>query len=56
LVCYDSSGNYLRTVRLEILTGNVSELGLPSSARTAALWAEDEENFCSAFTDVDPIN
>jgi len=56
LICYDSSGNYLRTVKLDSLTGNISDLGLPSSARTVALWAEDEENFCSALTNVVLIN
>ena len=56
LICYDSSGNYLRTVKLESLSGNISDLGLPLSARTAALWAEDEENFCSALTNVVSIN
>jgi len=52
LVCYDSSGNYSATITLASLTGSVSELRLPSSVRTAALWAEDEGNFCSAFTEV----
>jgi hypothetical protein len=50
LICYDSSGNYSATVELPSMTGNVSELKMPSNARTAALWAEDEINFCSAFT------
>lgn len=56
LVCYDISGNYLTTVALTSLSGSVSELGLPSSAVTAALWTEDEDNFCSAFTNVLSIN
>jgi len=56
LVCYDRSGNYLTTVTLTSLSGSVSELGFPSSAVTAALWAEDEDNFCSAFTNVLSIN
>jgi hypothetical protein len=56
LVCYDVSGNYSTTVTLSSLTGNVSELRLPPSVRTVALWAEDEANFCSAFTDVVRIN
>ncbi|MCL2264467.1 MAG: hypothetical protein FWC22_00360 [Treponema sp.] len=55
LVCYDSSGNYSTTVTLNSRTGKISELRLPSSAVTAALWAEDESNFCSAFTDVAPL-
>jgi len=56
LVCYDRSGNYLSTVKLTSLSGSVSQLRLPSDARTAALWAEDEANFCSAFTNVVSLN
>jgi len=51
-VCYDNVGNYLATVNLVSKTGSVSNLKLPSAARTVALWAEDEANFCSAFTNV----
>jgi len=56
LVCYDSNGNYLTTVVLKSFSSSVSSLGLPASARTAALWAEDESNFCSAFTNVVPLH
>jgi len=56
LVCYDSAGNYVSTINIESKTGNLSQLRLPSSVRTVALWAEDNENFCSAFTNVVPIN
>ena len=56
LVCYDGSGNYVATITVDSLSGSVSQLGLPSSVRTAALWAEDEYNFCSAFTNVVPVN
>jgi len=56
LVCYDSNGNYLSTVNLSSLSGSVHNLGLPSGARTAALWTEDELNFCSAYTNVVPVN
>jgi hypothetical protein len=52
LVCYDNAGNYLSTVNLPSKTGQVSDLKVQSNARTAALWAEDEVNFCSAFTNV----
>jgi len=51
LVCYDNTGAYVATVNLSSKTGSVSDLRLPSNAITAALWAEDEANFCSAFTD-----
>ncbi|MCL2229714.1 MAG: hypothetical protein FWC01_03635 [Treponema sp.] len=56
LVCYDASGNYAYTANIDSLTGNLSNLRLPSSVSTVALWTEDEENQCSAFTDVVPIN
>jgi len=56
LVCYDNAGNFLSTVNLTSTTGFISDLKLPSTARTAALWAEDEENFCSAFTNVVSLN
>jgi len=52
LVCYDRSGNYLVTIELSSLTGDVSNLNLPSNASTAALWTEDEDNNTSAFTNV----
>jgi len=51
-VCYDNVGNYLATVNLSLRVGAVSDLKLPSATRTVALWAEDEANFCSAFTNV----
>ena len=55
-ICYDNSGNYVSTVTLGSLSGSISQLGLPSSVRTVALWAEDENNFCSAYTNVVPVN
>jgi len=56
LVCYDNAGNYISTINLSSKSGSVSDLRLPSSAKTAALWAEDADNFCSAFTNVVPVN
>jgi len=55
-IIYDSSGNYINTVFIESLSGSFSQLSLPSQARTAALWAEDEENHYSAYTNVVPVN
>jgi len=52
LVCYDDEGNYVFTANLTKLNGPVSELNIPSNARTAALWAEDTQYFTSAFTHV----
>ena len=50
LLCYDGQGNYIIFVNLPALNGYVEELGIPSQARTAALWAEDSQYFTSAFT------
>jgi len=55
LVCYDEQGNYVHTASLKNLSGEISELDLPSNTRTAALWAEDAQNLTSAFTYVTPI-
>ncbi len=49
-VCYDRAGNYSSTITLPSLSGSVSSLNIPSSVYTAALWAEDEAYFTSAFT------
>ena len=53
--CYDNQGNYLASVKLSSLSGNVSDLELPQNTRTVALWAEDPVYFTSAYTDVMPI-
>ncbi|MDR0290948.1 MAG: hypothetical protein LBI06_08435, partial [Treponema sp.] len=50
LLCYDEQGNYIFSANLSSLSGAVSDLGLPSQARTAALWAEDAPYFTSAYT------
>jgi len=55
LVFYDDQGNYVHTETLTSLSGQLSELDIPSNARTAALWAEDAQYFTSAFTYVTSI-
>jgi len=55
LVCYDEQGNYVFTANLSTLSGQISDLNIPSNARTAALWAEDAQYFTSAFTYVTTI-
>jgi len=50
LVCYDDQGNYIYSVNLTDLNGTLSDLKIPSQARTAALWAEDAQYFTSAIT------
>ena len=55
LVCYDDQGNYVHTVNLINLNGQLSELDIPPNARTVALWAEDTQYFTSAYTNVTTI-
>jgi len=50
LVCYDEQGNHIYSVNLTELNGALSDLKIPSQARTAALWAEDAQYFTSAIT------
>ena len=56
LICYDRSGSYVSTVPLPSLSGEVSQLGLPSNVISVALWSEDEANLCSALTNVVSVN
>jgi hypothetical protein len=51
LVVYDAAGAGIRTVLLKTAEGAVSDLGLPTGARSAALWAEDEGNLTAALTE-----
>jgi hypothetical protein len=50
-ICYDEQGNFINILPLPKLAGSVSELDIPSNARTVALWAEDPEHSTSALTD-----
>jgi hypothetical protein len=52
LVCYDEQGNYISAVNLAGLSGSLADLGIPSNAKSAALWAEDALYFTSAYTNV----
>jgi len=52
LICYDEKGNFVFSANLANLSGSIAELGIPSQARTAALWAEDAQYFTSAYTNV----
>jgi hypothetical protein len=49
-ICYDNHGNYIASLKLVNLSGNVSELAVPQNARSVALWAEDTLYFTSALT------
>ena len=52
LVCYDDSGSFLQTAALSSMSGSIADLGISSTARTAALWAQDALYSTSAFTNV----
>ncbi|MDR0562993.1 MAG: hypothetical protein LBG73_09940 [Spirochaetaceae bacterium] len=54
-LCYDGSGNYIQTVPVELLQGEISGLKLPSQVGGIALWAEDMEYNTSALTDISSI-
>jgi hypothetical protein len=56
LVVYDNEGSYLISVEPPATEGEIGALGLPSQARSLALWASDPEHSVSAFTDVVPID
>ena len=51
LICYDQQGKAVQTITLSQIEGNVRELRLQNSVRTAALWAEDPDYHLSALTD-----
>ena len=51
LICYDQQGKVVQTVTVTENEGNVRDLRLINSTRTAALWAEDPEYHISAFTE-----
>jgi hypothetical protein len=55
LLCFDEQGNHVFSANLSSLNGSVAGLGIPSQARTAALWAEDAQYFTSAMTYVTAI-
>jgi hypothetical protein len=55
LVGYDRQGNFSTIIVPQAFSGSISHLNLPSAVRTIALWAEDEEHFSSAFTNVVPV-
>jgi hypothetical protein len=54
-ICYDGEGNVTRTMNVQNLSGTIASLGLSSSVRALALWAEDAEYQTSALTDLIPI-
>ena len=51
LICYDQEGKPVQTLTISDIEGNIRDLRVSNSARTAALWAEDPEYHISALTD-----
>jgi hypothetical protein len=51
-ICYDSSGEFIQTVPVSALEGDLSETGAPADVMAIALWAEDSEYFTSALTNI----
>jgi len=51
LICYDQQGNVVQTLLLGSNEGNIRDLRLSNSARSAALWANDSEYHISALTE-----
>jgi hypothetical protein len=54
-LCYDNQGNLVTTLLIEEAGGSLEELGLLSSIRAVALWAEEPEYYTSALTDIVPL-
>jgi len=55
LICYDQQGNTIQTIPVNLMEGNMRDLRVSSSARSAALWAEDPEYRSSALTEAVPL-
>ncbi|MDR0785864.1 MAG: hypothetical protein LBE74_08315 [Treponema sp.] len=53
---YNEQGNFVQTVKLSQLNGDVSDLKLQSAVKSIALWAEDSSYSTSALLDALPIN
>jgi hypothetical protein len=51
LIGYSQEGNPAVTVAVQNFYGDIADLGLPDTVRSAALWAEDPEFRCSALTE-----
>ena len=51
LIFYDQQGKFVQTLTISSIEGNIRDLRLSNSTRSAALWAEDPEYHISALTD-----
>jgi hypothetical protein len=50
LLCYDSGGNYIRTILLQAKGGSLSTIGMPPETASAAYWGEDTGSMTAALT------
>ena len=55
LICYDQQGKTVQTVTVRELEGNIRDLRLNNSVRTAALWAEEPLYRTSVLTEASII-
>ena len=55
LLCYDTSGVYLRTVRLHARTGTIAGLGLPPETHSVSYWGEDTESAIAVLSKQIPL-
>lgn len=51
-ICYNTSGEFIRTVKIEQREGEISSLPLPRETRSLSLWAEEPALFLSALTEM----
>ncbi|MDR0760533.1 MAG: hypothetical protein LBF74_10570 [Treponema sp.] len=54
-ICYNKQGEYVNTLPLQILDGELADLKLPQDVKALALWAEDPEYMVSALTNIVPL-
>jgi hypothetical protein len=52
---YNEQGDFVQTVKLPNLSGNIEDLKLQSAVRSVGLWAEDSSYSTSALLDALPI-
>lgn len=52
---YNEQGDFVQTVALPQLSGDIADLKLQSAVRSVGLWAEDSSYFTSALLDALPI-
>jgi hypothetical protein len=55
-MCYNESGAFIQTLKLDQLDGEISSLELPRETRSVSLWAESPEIFVSALTEMTAID